>query len=256
MRKLPLLLIIVVIAVSGIAVMWTPMAHAQGGVLPLNEWVEGTLTADSYEHTYTVTLAAGDIVLIEMYAALGTYDADPALKLSDSSGALLVEDDDTVGLGAVIVFEAPADGDYTVLATRALGADGSSVGDYILRASQITPMTVGSTTQTTIYSDDTLNYPSVSVLKPDTDVTWAITLTQVPGPDLYANFILQGGEDEFGFQTTLFDLDSTAGLTSATLNVNLTGGQIYLLLVQKAFFSFGLETTEVPVTITIGEAAQ
>lgn len=256
MRKLSLLLMIVVVAVSGIAVMRTPAVHAQGGALALNEWIEGTLTTDAFEHTYTISVAAGDIILIEMYPALGTYDLDPALKLSDSTGALLDENDDTVGSGSVIAFEAPADGDYTVLATRAFGVDGSSEGDYILRASQSTSLTVGSTTQTTIYSDDTLNYPSVSVLKPEADVTWAIALTQVPGPDLYANFVLQGGEDEFGFRTILFDLDSTAGLTSATFNVNLTGGQIYLLLVQKSFFSYGLETTEVPVTVSVGEAAQ
>ena len=254
MRKLALLLMIVVVAVSGIAVMQTPVAHAQGGALPLNEWVEGALTADAFEVNYTITIAAGDVVLIEMYAALGTYDLDPALELSDSSGGLLDENDDTVGLGAVIVFEAPADGDYTVLATRALGEDGSSEGAYILRASQIAPLTAGATVETTIYADDALNYPSVSVLRPEADGAWAINVAQTPGTDLYANFILQGGEDDFGFQTTLFDLDSTAGLTSATLNVNLKGGTIYLLLIQKAFFSFGMETTEVPVTVTIGEA--
>ncbi len=254
MRKLLLLVMIAVVVVSGMVAMHTPAAHAQGGALPLNEWVTGTLTADAFEVNYTISVAAGDIVLIEMYAALGTYDLDPALELSDSLGGLLDENDDTVGLGAVIIFEAPADGDYTILATRALGVDGSSEGDYILRASQITPLTPGSTVETIIYADDALNYPSVSVLRPEADGTWAINVSQVPGTDLYANFVLQGGEDEFGFQTTLFDLDSTAGLTSATLNVNLTGGQIYLLLVQKAFFSFGMDTTEVPVTVTVGEA--
>ncbi|MBI5929405.1 MAG: hypothetical protein HY862_08860 [Chloroflexi bacterium] len=256
MRKVAVLLMVAIVAVSGIAVLRAPVAHAQGGALALNEWVEGTLTADAFETTYTISVTAGDVILIEMYAKLGTYDLDPALKLSDSLGEQLDENDDTIGLGAVIVFEVPADGDYTILATRALGADGSSEGDYILRASQITPLAVGSTVEATIYADDAQSYPSVSVLKPEADGTWAINIAQDPGSDLYANFVLQGGKDDFGSPITLFDLDNTVGIRSGTLNVDLKGGEIYLLLITKGFLSFGFETTEIPVTVTIGEAAQ
>jgi hypothetical protein len=255
MRKLISLLLAAIIVAGGVTVLSdSRAAHAQGGSLPLNEWVEGTLTSAEYEITYTFSAAAGELILIEMYDKAADYSVDPKLVLSDSSGTLLAEDDDTVGLGAVIVFDVPADGDYSLLATTALGAEGSDDGIYILRASQATPLTAGSTIETTIYSEEGQNVPVVSVIRPEADVTWAFTFTQEPS-DLYASLSLEAvPTDEFDFSNTVFGIDETSGLSGATLNAPLTGGETYLFVVQKAPFSFAFETTESTVTVTVAEA--
>lgn len=255
MRKLISLLLAAVIVAGGVTLLSdSRTAHAQGGVLPLNEWVEGSVSPDAYEITYTFSAAAGELILIEMYDKSDDFSVDPKLILSDSSGTVLVEDDDTVGLGAVIVFEVPANGDYSLLATTAFGADGTDDGPYILRASQTTPLTPGSTIETTIYSEDSENAPVISVIRPEADVTWAFSFTQEPS-DLYISLSLEAEPtDEFDFSNTVFELDETAGLSGATLNAPLTAGETYLFVVQKASFSFGFEATESTVTVTVAEA--
>jgi hypothetical protein len=257
MRKLMSLLLAAIIVAGGVmALSDSGAVHAQGGgtTLPLNEWVEGSVSPTEFEIPYTFSATAGELILIEMYDNAADYSVDPKLILSDSSGTQLAEDDDTVGLGAVIVFEVPADGEYSLLATTAFGADGTDEGTYIIRASQVTPLEVGSTIETTIYAEDSENVPVVSVIRPEADVTLAFSFTQEPS-DLYVSLSLEAEPvDEFDFGNTVFELSETSGLSGATLNAPLTAGETYLFVVQKAPFSFSFDTTESTVSVTVSEA--
>lgn len=86
----------------------TPVAGAG------SQTVEGLLMHDLLSATYPFAGRAGDTVAITMTS----QEFDSYLLLQDSSGAALIEDDDSAGnLNAQIVYTLPADGNYTLVAT-------------------------------------------------------------------------------------------------------------------------------------------
>jgi hypothetical protein len=226
-------------------------AHAQGGKIPFDEWVEGTLTATEFEHFYTFQSTAGTLILVEMLPKIGTYDLDPQLAVRTSTGNTLIENDDTVGLDAVVVVEIPEDGEYTIVATRSGGIDGSSEGEYQLRAREVALLQLGDSVEATVYGDTSKDMPNVFVVRPATSGTWAISFTQPEGELHAAIEMVTAAEGD-----TVFELGETNGLTSGTLNVSVEADVTYLITVQQSFLSFVFEDITIPVEISIAEVAQ
>lgn len=77
-------------------------------------------------HVHRITMKAGQRFTIEMRA--DPKELDPFLKIKDADGKVLAQDDDSGGgLNARIVFTAPRDGEYQIIATIFRGK-----GPYVL----------------------------------------------------------------------------------------------------------------------------
>ncbi|MCZ2096952.1 MAG: DVUA0089 family protein [Anaerolineae bacterium] len=111
-----------------------------------SETFTGTVSPDDPYHDYVVYLNAGDTIIIEVDCPDGT-PIDPYLEVYDSDGNLLDFDDDDDTLcdryGSLLVFTAPAAGEYTIRVTDFIyaetgdpvcgdGIEGICFGDYIL----------------------------------------------------------------------------------------------------------------------------
>lgn len=247
MRKLVALGLVVLVA-SGLFLNGVPVAKAQGGTLELGQWVEGELTSVQYEQTYTFAGKAGMLVMVEMTTSADS-SLDPALLLRDSGGTPLGQNDDFEYLDALVIAELPADGEYTVVATRSGGATGDSEGAYGLRVSAVVLTKPGDTVEATVLSNYELDKPTYFVLMTDTAATWAITFNQ-PAGELHASLSLTSYPDD----DTAFELGETTALRSGTLNVDLEAGMMYLLIVKQSWGSFVWEDTSMVVTISISEA--
>jgi hypothetical protein len=218
--------------------------------LTFGEWVEGALSNSEYEVEYTFDGAAGDLVLIQMIQKPGTYELDPSLVLMDSGGDRVAINEDFLYSGAVIVTELPADGTYTLLATRYEGSTGSSEGDYWLRADIVEPLTAGSSVEATLDSNFETAVPTLFVLTPDSDTTVRLGFSQELG-ELFAGFRLVEWGDDVLYGTPLLDVADTARLTSASFTLELEGGKTYILIVDKSFSSFVFEETTATVNFTV-----
>jgi hypothetical protein len=94
--------------------------------------IEGEITAANSTLYYTFTGQAGDVITIRMDRIGGALD--PLLALTNASARELVSDDDGGdGQNALIAsFTLPADGAYTILATRYERASGTTTGRFRL----------------------------------------------------------------------------------------------------------------------------
>ena len=111
-------------------------------VIPVDygQTVQGTIDDDNYEVHYTFDGRAGDVIAIDLQQVSGDFDA--YLRLLDSSGAELTTNDDArsgdAGTNARIEdFSLPADGTYTIVATRFQGQMGTSSGEYSLSLTRL-----------------------------------------------------------------------------------------------------------------------
>ncbi|TVR20007.1 MAG: hypothetical protein EA396_11410 [Anaerolineaceae bacterium] len=133
MKRIGLFLLVMVVGVFG--------AWAQSDTLTIapDETVEGELTVEQPFNYYQLTASAGDLLGI----TLRSGDFDAYLVLTDSTGEVVAEDDDSGGrLDAMIRIEIPADDTYTIAATsfRAHRSEGqmSAGGAYVLTVERLT----------------------------------------------------------------------------------------------------------------------
>jgi len=124
-------------------------ALAQDGTaLEYGDQISGEITADAPEELYTFEGSAGDLITIRMEATAQGLDSFLALTGPDG-GEPLITDDDTAGnLNSLIgPFRLPADGTYTIIATRFMRLEGTSVGPYTLSLSlaQVNPLSLDET---------------------------------------------------------------------------------------------------------------
>ncbi|HEX2622611.1 MAG TPA: PPC domain-containing protein, partial [Phototrophicaceae bacterium] len=106
---------------------------SEGTNLRYGDSVSGTITDTTSSVNYTFEGKSGDTVTIRMRVDNGSLD--PYLQLLDASGSVLIENDDDPNGNrdsAIEVFELPADGTYTIVATRFQGELGGTVGDFTL----------------------------------------------------------------------------------------------------------------------------
>lgn len=102
------------------------------GRIAYGETVQGELSNQEFEIPYTFSGKAGDVIVIEMGEVDRSSDLNyPAVILLDSDGAVVGAAE---GLGGSVTFagELPAEGAYTILATRRDGRSGDSAGVFYL----------------------------------------------------------------------------------------------------------------------------
>lgn len=115
--------------------------------------VQGMIDEQNISRVYTFTGAANDHIRVTMKAAPGSQ-LDSYLELQDANGTVLQANDDInpgVVRDAQITAELPADGTYTLLASRYVGPDAApTTGGYSLSLELLTgPVTGGASSQTT-----------------------------------------------------------------------------------------------------------
>ena len=232
-----------------------PVAHAQDGdALEYDTWVEGELTNDDFEDTYTLTGTAGDVIIIEMYEKPGEYGLSPEVKLLDPVGGELAANSYFIWSGAIIVRELAFDGEYTVMATRVSGAEGSSEGIYILRAQVVALVQPGDVLEATVHSDSDVEMPDVFVFQFEEDTSLALNYEREPG-DLFPSIQMQNWAADTYDIDNVFELDGMNGTTHGTIYVDLAGGTFYILSVEESFASYSYEIEAAVTTITV-EAAE
>ena len=112
-----------------------PPPPPPGVTLSYGETVSGTLDDTHYEDRWTFAGQHGDLIRLVMNRTLDELGGlDGYMILEGPDGATLIEVDDYGNsvMPALDQFELPADGVYTVVATRFGFANGFSVGDYTL----------------------------------------------------------------------------------------------------------------------------
>lgn len=99
--------------------------------------VEDSITAAAFFDWWQVQAARGDILVIDMAAAGGL---EPLLAILSASGDVVARSEEG-GPNATLRLEytVPADGQYTIVATRVGSADGTSTGAYALRLRRANP---------------------------------------------------------------------------------------------------------------------
>lgn len=106
--------------------------------------IEGELTAkdppdkmtEAPSHVHRIKLAAGKTYKIEMRAE--GSDLDPFLRLEDPKGGKIAWDDDSAGGNdSRILYEAPTDGEYRVIATAFPSSKEATTGKYVLTVEPI-----------------------------------------------------------------------------------------------------------------------
>ncbi len=114
-----------------------PLTAVGPGTIRVGDTVEDTITDARPVVEYTIQLETGQMITVTMESLDGVLD--PYLALLDASGRELASNDDAatqVGNNAynaqIAGFSAPADGLYTIRATRFMEADGTTTGPYRL----------------------------------------------------------------------------------------------------------------------------
>jgi hypothetical protein len=127
----------------------TPKATEAPRLLTYSQRVRGSITSEAYAVRYTLNAKAGEEIQITMDPAPGST-LDPMVALLDPNGALLILNDDSAPgiVNAMLVTTIPADGQYTVLATRADESTGTTAGDFLLLAALYEPTAVPAVTAT------------------------------------------------------------------------------------------------------------
>ncbi len=111
-----------------------PVEAADAEPLSLNQRTIGTLTEAAFQHVYAFEGQAGQVVTVQMSA--DSLTLDPYVVLIQPDGERLAEGGDTnASRIAELTATLPEGGTYLVVATRFLGVEGFSGGDYSLTVS-------------------------------------------------------------------------------------------------------------------------
>jgi len=227
-------------------------AVAAQDIIPLefDTYVEGEITESAFEVFYTFTGKAGDLVMIEIFNKPGTYDLSPSVVLRDAVGRELAKVE--TYFAGVAVAELTADGNYTVVATRYDGADGTSTGPYWMRARVVEPLGVGAKVEASLMSDSEKRLPQFFVLKPEATGAVKLSMTQTLG-GLYGGLRVvdpNPPEDTFMSEITLLEIRETAGVSSASFTLELEGGKYYILQVLDESYVYDVPDATVTITVS------
>jgi hypothetical protein len=120
----------------------SPQQRASEGGDPrigYGETLAGTLDNDVYARFYRFSGRAGEVVEISADTAAG--DLDPLLILRDQNDSALPgatnDDADAATRNARLRYTLPSDGDYIIVVTRFGARDGTTIGSFRLRLTQV-----------------------------------------------------------------------------------------------------------------------
>ena len=161
--------------------------------------VEGELTAKVTEIDYTLTVAKGDIVVLDMRRSKDSELYSTAIIVQDANGNEVVNTtEDTSANDTVTGFVADSDGDYTVIATRNKYSD--TTGAFQLRPTAAKMLQSGDSTKGLVNNDTA-------------DVYYALPANQ----DLKVSYIQTKGDYFLRFRVKVLDSKTSASLyASAT----------------------------------------
>lgn len=104
-------------------------------VLAVDSSVNATISPETDQDWFRIDLTAGQSYTFSLTGSDGTPLADPYLRLFNSSGTLVAQNDDAGGeLNSQITFVAPAAGTYYVAAGAFADPNYDNVGTYTLTA--------------------------------------------------------------------------------------------------------------------------
>jgi hypothetical protein len=171
--------------------------------------VEGEITADVTEINYTLTVAQGDIVVMDMRRSKDSKLYSTAIIVQDPNGNEVVNTtEDTSANDTVTGFKADSDGDYTVIATRNKYSD--TTGAFQLRPTAAKTLQSGDSTKGLVNNDTA-------------DVYYALPSSQ----DLKISYIQTKGDYFLRFRVKVLDSKNNASLyatASAIDGITLTIG--------------------------------
>lgn len=217
-------------------------------VLKLGEFVKGSITEDVLEQSYSFSAKKGDIITLEALPDPEKADLNPTVELRNSDGQTIAINDDFSYPLALAVAEAPTDGDYIAVVGRSGGKEnGDSLGDYMLRVSVAKLVGPGSKIDAKISSDYNAA-PQIYVMRAEKSGPLEVTFSQEIGENYAALDVIKWIPADY--PDTLFNLDSTAKLSKATLTVDLEAEYFYVIQLKQTSYSFS-EPVDFPVTLEL-----
>jgi hypothetical protein len=246
MRK-PLGLMVIAAVCWGIMSVGT--AAAQDKVaLKLGEFVKGTITEEVMEVSYSFSGKKGEIITLEALPDPEEPYLNPTVELRDSDGQVLAVNDEFSYPLALAIAQLPADGDYTAVVGRSGGREnGDSLGEYTLRVSVAELVGSGSTINAKV-SSDSYAPSQIYVMRPEKSGPLEVTFSQKIGDEFAALDVSKWVPNDY--PDVLFNLDSTAQLSKATLSVELEADQFYVIELKQTSYSFG-DPIDFPVTLEL-----
>ncbi len=177
---------------------------------------QDTITNGAFYDWWRIQANAGDLMVIDMGGSDGLA---PLIGLLDPSRNLVTKSKDgEVNQSVTLEYTVPADGEYTIVATRVGNESGTSTGRYALRVRRANPPTETTNNQ---YEDVTFacqDFEATSVLSlhfaddPRPKLGYRITVYGIDGfiPVIRLNFDVPG-QDPFNICNT--NADDTVGDT-------------------------------------------
>lgn len=141
-----------------LALTLTGPALAQGGETPIayGDVVEGEITDRQFEVAYRFTGEAGDMLFIHLIPEESSELYEPSLILLDAENSLLTSIEGWYEASLLVAL--PADGDYTLLASRTGGRTGEGTGNYTLILSEVVNLAEVGSLEDEMTSEETRLY--------------------------------------------------------------------------------------------------
>ena len=157
MKRQAVILVVVVLSVLFIAGQPTVAQDGDENTIVYGAAVIGELTDREFEVEYYFDGKADDIIIIEMSSTEDFSDMrSPAIILLDPDFEILGSQSGYPK--ARLIIQLPADGQYTIIATRADGRAGDSVGEYRLALRQPATLQDGVLIEETVTNNETDYY--------------------------------------------------------------------------------------------------
>lgn len=213
------------------------------------ETFTGEITNQRYEIPNVFEGTSGDVVIFEMQPVdtLGEL-TNPVLTLVDSAGRTIADTSESFSYGsATLVIELPGSDTYTILATRADGSAGTSVGEFTLSLFQPPVIEVSTILEDEIASGDGNKYYMI-----EADGTAAMLTYRKQGGDYDLQITINQISDTFGLEPLVILAGSE--LTNGEMNVPEDAGVYIISIGPMPFsFSFGELTADYALLMTSDE---
>jgi hypothetical protein len=238
------LLLVVTLVVSVLVVALPVRAQDSTAQIEYNQTVEGEITAEAFEVAYTFTGKAGDVIVIYMVPTEDFSSLyDPTLVLKDAAGNILAQPDSHYS-NALVAAALPADGEYTAVATRRDGADGTSTGKFALTVVQAQTITPGTPIQGSVTDALPVFYTFAS------KAPFVLTYERPAGtfyPEMVVSVISEGDLGNVGYIGGLYLKQSTLGI-SLPDDSRIEGP--FIVAVQKASWDYYAQDVTADFSIT------
>ena len=218
----------------------TVAVQAKTTVIAYGDLVEGEITAKVTEIDYTLTVAKGDIVVLDMRRSKDSELYSTAVIVQDPSGNEVVNTtEDTSANNTVAGFTADTDGDYTVIATRNKYSE--TTGAFQLRPTAAKLLQSGDSVKGLVDNDSADVYYA---LPADTDVK--VSYTQTKG-DYYLRFRIEILDSK----TSASISASSTAITGITWTVALKTEADYMTLVSVGGDEYDLQHNDISSKFTL-----